>query len=172
MFSLGTSEALREAVLRRRTTQWFASDPVPGELVRSAVAAALAAPAPAAEAGAVPWRFVLLESETARKAFASGLADSVLERAPYLVVPCRVATPSVDAEFLTAALGAAVENLLVTLAADGIASTWTNTDSDAVRELLALPTEWEPLGVIAIGKPAEAPTAQTPQDPGDFITVR
>ena len=170
MFSLGTSEAMREAVLRRRTTQWFASDPVSGESVRRAVAAALTAPT--LEGEATPWRFVLLESETARKAFSHGLADSVLERAPYLVVPCRVATAFANPGFLAATLGAAVENFLVTLAAEGIGSLWTHADADTVRRLLALPDGWEPLGVIAIGKPAEAPTAQTPRDPEDFITVR
>jgi coenzyme F420-0:L-glutamate ligase/coenzyme F420-1:gamma-L-glutamate ligase len=170
MFSLGTSEAMREGVLRRRTTRRFASDPVPGDLVRRAVAAALTAPVPGG--GTAPWRFVLLESEMGRKTFASALADSVLERAPYLVVPCYLATGSPDVEFLTASLGAAVENFLVTLAADGIGSWWTNADSGSVRELLALPDGWEPVGVVAIGKPAEAPTAQTPRDPQDFITVR
>lgn len=177
MFSLGTSEAMREAVLRRRTTRSFASDPVSGESVRRAVAAALTAPAPGVhttQSSTAPWHFVLLESETARKDFANGLAstDTVLERAPYLVVPCRIATASVNAEFAAATLGAAVENLLVTLAAEGIASLWTYSDPATVREHLALPAEWEPLGVIAIGKPAEAPTAQTPRDPEDFITVR
>ena len=172
MFSLGTSEAMREGVLRRQTTQWFASDPVPGDLVRRAVAAALTAPAP--ESDAAPWRFVLLESETARKTFANALAstDTVLERAPYLVVPCRIAIGVPNSEFLAASLGAAVENFLVTLAADGIGSAWVNADSDSVRGLLALPDGWEPLGVIAIGKPAASPIARTPQDPEDFITVR
>jgi coenzyme F420-0:L-glutamate ligase/coenzyme F420-1:gamma-L-glutamate ligase len=170
MFSLGTTEAMREGVLRRRTTQWFASDPVPPDSVRRAVAAALTAPSP--EDGTAPWRFVLLESETARKSFASALADSVLERAPYLVVPCLIATALPSTDFLIASLGAAVENFLVTLAAEGIGSTWANPDPGAVRELLALPDGWEPLGVIAIGKPAEAPTAQTPRDPEGFITVR
>jgi coenzyme F420-0:L-glutamate ligase/coenzyme F420-1:gamma-L-glutamate ligase len=170
MFSLGTSEAMREGVLRRRSTQWFASDPVPGDAVRRAVGAALTAPSP--ESGTAPWRFVLLESETARKTFANALADSVLERAPYLVVPCRLAIELPSTEFLTASLGAAVENFLVTLAADGFGSAWVNADADSVRELLALPDGWEPLGVIAIGKPTEAPTAQTPRDPEDFITVR
>ena len=168
MFSLGTSEAMREAVLRRRETDVFASDPVPGDLVRRAVAAALTAPSPD---GSAPWRFVLLESETARKTFASALADPVLERAPYLVVPCRTA----NTEFAIASLGAAVENFLVALSAEGFAATWATADSSAIRELLELSPEWEPLGVIAIGKPADAPPQSRPQDPESFesfITVR
>jgi coenzyme F420-0:L-glutamate ligase/coenzyme F420-1:gamma-L-glutamate ligase len=169
MFSLGTSEAMREAVLRRRTTERFASDPVSGDIVRRAVAAAVTAPAPE---GTAPWRFVLLESETARKAFAGALADSVLERAPYLVVPCQVATAFPHKEFLAASLGAAVENFLVALSAEGIGSAWVTADSSSITDLLNLPEDWEPIGVIAIGKPAEALTAHAPRDPENFISVR
>jgi coenzyme F420-0:L-glutamate ligase/coenzyme F420-1:gamma-L-glutamate ligase len=165
MFSLGTSEAMREAVVRRRDTDVFASDPVPGDLVRHAVAAALTAPS---LEDSLPWRFVLLESESARKTFASALADPVPERAPYLVVPCRTA----NTEFAIASLGAAVENFLVALSAEGFAAHWVTADSSAVRELLKLAAGWEPLGVIAIGKPAVAPPQQPPRDPAPFITVR
>jgi coenzyme F420-0:L-glutamate ligase/coenzyme F420-1:gamma-L-glutamate ligase len=115
---------------------------------------------------------VLLESETARKAFAGALANSVLERAPYLVVPCRIARAFSKTEFLTASLGAAVENFLVALSAEGIGSAWVTADSGSISGLLDLPDDWEPLGVIAIGKPAEAPTMRSPRDPEDFISVR
>jgi len=169
MFSLGTAEAMREAVLRRRASVSFTSDPVSGDVVRRAVAAAVTAPT---LDGTDPWRFVLLESEVARKAFANALADPVLERAPYLVVPCRIATASPNAEFLAASVGAAVENFLVALSAEGLASTWVATPSAAISELLDLPEEWGPLGVIAIGKPAEAPNVPAPRDPESFIAVR
>jgi coenzyme F420-0:L-glutamate ligase/coenzyme F420-1:gamma-L-glutamate ligase len=164
MFSLGTSEAMREAVLRRRETESFTADPVPGDVVRRAVAAAVTAPSPE---GAEP-RFVLLESETARKDFANTLKDPVLERAPYLVVPCRLA----NTEFAVASLGAAVANFLVALSAEGWGATWRAADAATVRELLALPSEWEPLGVIAVGKPAEASPQRLPRDPHPFLTVR
>ncbi|NUP53746.1 MAG: coenzyme F420-0:L-glutamate ligase [Catenulispora sp.] len=165
MFSLGTSEAMREAVLRRRDTAEFTTDPVPGDVVRRAVAAAVTAPSPD---GSEPWRFVLLESETARKDFANALADSALERAPYLVVPCRIS----DTEFAAASLGAAVENFLVALSAEGWGATWRAVDSAAVRNHLELPAEWEALGVVAVGKPAKAPLQEPPRDPSLFITVR
>jgi coenzyme F420-0:L-glutamate ligase/coenzyme F420-1:gamma-L-glutamate ligase len=164
MFSLGTSEAMREAVLRRRDTESFTADSVPGDVVRRAVAAAVTASSPERTEP----RFVLVESETARKDLANTLADSVLERAPYLVVPCRLA----DTEFAVAALGAAVENLLVALSAEGFGAIWRAADTTAMRELLALPSLWEPLGVIAIGKPAEALVQDLPRDPSPFITVR
>ena len=170
MFSLGTSEAMREAVLRRRDTDAFTADPVSGDVVRRAVAAAVTAPSPE---GSEPWRFVLLESETARKAFANALAVPVLERAPYLVVPCRVSES--DTEFAIASLGAAVENFLVALSAEGLGAAWVSADSTAIRNLLGLSPEWQPLGVIALGKPLmtlRQHSPQSPRDPGPFITVR
>src|SRR2546423_1567915 len=177
MFSLGTSEAMREAVLRRRETDTFASEAVSGDAVRRAVAAAVTAPSPSrspspspSAEGSEPWRFVRLESQTPRKAFANALAVPVLERAPYLVVPCRVS--EADTEFAIASLGAAVENFLVALSAEGLGAAWVSADSAAIRNLLELSPEWQPLGVIALGKPAETLPQQPPRDPGPFITVR
>ena len=58
----------------------------------------------------------------------------------------------------TVAVGAAVQALLVALAVRGVGSCWIGSTifaADLVRSELDLPDDWEPLGAIAIGYPAE-----------------
>jgi coenzyme F420-0:L-glutamate ligase/coenzyme F420-1:gamma-L-glutamate ligase len=72
----------------------------------------------------------------------------------------------------TVAAGAAVQGLLVSLAAEGLGSCWIGSTifaADIVRETLGLGDEWEPLGAVAIGHPAEAVSPREPGAPGEGL---
>jgi coenzyme F420-0:L-glutamate ligase/coenzyme F420-1:gamma-L-glutamate ligase len=109
----------------------------------------------------------------------------VLRRAPYLVIPCLVPErvhPYPDArraqaerELFVAAIGAGVQNLLVALAAEGLGSAWVSSTMfcrDVVREILELDETWDPMGTVAVGRPADPPTERLAPDPMPFILVR
>ncbi|MFE4602155.1 coenzyme F420-0:L-glutamate ligase [Kitasatospora indigofera] len=110
---------------------------------------------------------------------------NVLRDAPYLVVPCLVMDGShaypdarraaAEREMFTVAIGAAVENLLVTLTGEGYGSAWVSSTMfcrDTVRAVLDLPAGWDPMGAVAVGRPAEPPRERPARSADAFVTVR
>ncbi|MFD5163616.1 coenzyme F420-0:L-glutamate ligase [Streptomyces hawaiiensis] len=109
----------------------------------------------------------------------------VLRNAPYLVVPCLVMDGShtygdirrdgAEREMFVVAAGAGVQNFLVALAGERLGSAWVSSTMfcrDVVREVLDLPADWDPMGAVAVGHPAEEPRARPERDAGAFIEVR
>ncbi|WP_225822245.1 coenzyme F420-0:L-glutamate ligase [Streptomyces naphthomycinicus] len=109
----------------------------------------------------------------------------VLRNAPYLIVPCLVMDGShtygdarrdgAEREMFVVATGAGVQNLLVALAAERLGSAWVSSTMfcrDVVREVLELPADWDPMGAVAVGRPAQEPGPRPERDAEAFLTVR
>ena len=109
----------------------------------------------------------------------------LLWQAPGIVVPCLVrdgahAYPdarraAAERTMFDVAMGAGVQNLLVALAAEGVGSCWVSSTlfcQDVVRQALALPTGWEPMGAVALGYAAESPAARRLREVSDFLVER
>jgi len=204
MFRLGTTEAKRQAVLDRRTVRDFVDRPVAPEAVQRALAAAVTAPAPhhstpwrfvvvreratkLLDAMLAAWTDDLRrDGFTAEQIARRTRRGEVLRRAPLLIVPCLVTTGAAhdyaderraeaEREMFVVALGAAVENLLVALAAEGLGSAWVSSTMfcrDVARDVLDLPEDWDPMGTVAIGHPASPPPDRPPRDTTSYVLER
>ena len=201
MFRFGSADV----PLARRTIRAFTAEPVDAEAVRRAVATALTAPAPHHSQpwrfvilSSAAARSALLDAM--REAWIADLRrdgfteeqigrrirrGEPLRQAPLIVVPCLVTDAAHDypderrsrAEqaMFTVAMGAAVQNLLIALAVDGLGSAWISSTlfcQDVAARAMDLPDGWQPMGAIAVGHPAEQAKARPPRDPGDFILER
>ncbi|MDQ8707463.1 coenzyme F420-0:L-glutamate ligase [Streptomyces sp. LHD-70] len=109
----------------------------------------------------------------------------VLRDAPYLVVPCLVMDGShrygdarrdtAEREMFVVATGAGIQNFLVALAGERLGSAWISSTMfcrEVVRDVLGLPESWDPMGAVAVGRPAEEPRSRTPREVADFVEVR
>jgi coenzyme F420-0:L-glutamate ligase/coenzyme F420-1:gamma-L-glutamate ligase len=201
MFRLGAADVLTA----RRTVRDFTDAPVSADAIRRAIAAAITAPAPhhsqpwrfvVVESAAARTRLLddMLAAWKADLTADGFTADQITRRvrrgeplrnAPLIIVPCLVAdaahtypdarrNASERAMFLVA-MGAAIENLLVSLAVDGLGSCWISSAlfcREVAVQALGLPPDFEPMGAIGVGHPA-APAADRPaRDPDEFTERR
>jgi coenzyme F420-0:L-glutamate ligase/coenzyme F420-1:gamma-L-glutamate ligase len=204
-FRLGTAEAMRRAVTARRTIRAFRPEPVPQQAVLRAVAAALTAPAPhhttpwrfvlvdsphararLLDAMLAAWVDDLRADGLDEAAIGSRTQrGDVLRAAPSLLVPCLVThgrhpypdtrRSAAERAMFLLAMGAGIENVLITLAAEGLGSAWVSSTlfcPGVARSALDLPADWEPMGAVAVGYPAVPPAPRAGRDAREAVLVR
>jgi coenzyme F420-0:L-glutamate ligase/coenzyme F420-1:gamma-L-glutamate ligase len=196
----------REAVLLRRSIREFTAEPVDPDTLRRAVGVALTAPAPhhtrpvrfvwlrnrpqrtkLLDAMRAAWRVDLaadgwsaerIERRVGRGDLLYGNGELVL---PFLVPDGAHDYPDqqrsqAERTMFTVAGGAAVQGLLVGLAAEGLGSCWVSSTifaPEVVRSVLDLPASWLPLGAVLVGHPSAGPLApRPPRDPADGLLER
>jgi coenzyme F420-0:L-glutamate ligase/coenzyme F420-1:gamma-L-glutamate ligase len=200
MFRFGSADV----PLARRTIRDFTDAPVDGARVRRAVATALTAPAPhhsepwrfvlvesaAGRSGLLDamrdaWVADLRNDGFSEEQIARRVRrGEPLRRAPLIIVPCLVPDAAheypdekrnrAEEAMFTVSMGAAVQNLLIALAVEGLGSAWISSTlfCQDVAAALSLPPGWHPMGAIAVGHAAESARPRPPRDPDDFLLTR
>ncbi|HWG28408.1 coenzyme F420-0:L-glutamate ligase [Actinospica sp.] len=194
-----------EAVFARRTIRSFTPDPVDPQAVERAIAAAITAPAPhhTTPWSFVEVRTPEVQSRLLDEMLADWIKDlrgdgfsdlavdkrtkrgDVLRGAPVLLVPCLTMEGSHtypdarrnagEREMFLVSTGAAIENLLVALAVEGLGAAWISSSifcRPTVRRVLELPDHWDPMGCVAVGHPAAPAPDRQPRKVESFLLRR
>jgi coenzyme F420-0:L-glutamate ligase/coenzyme F420-1:gamma-L-glutamate ligase len=198
MFPYGSADV----PLARRTVREFSGQPVDAASVRRAIDAAFTAPAPhhsipwrfaivdseraqlrLLDAMLDAWRADLTaDGMTADQIARRTRRGEPLRRAPLLIVPCLVTGAAhpypdprrSDAErsMFLLAMGAGIQNLLVSLAAQGLASCWVSSTlfcPEVAVRALGLPEDWHPMGAVGVGHAASPPSPRPDRDVSAYV---
>ena len=201
----GPEAVLHGLMARRTVRRFDLRRAVPDALLAEAAATAASAPAPhhtrpwrfvrctdttrgaLLDRMAEAWRADLRVDGVDEATVAARLArsDALHRTAPVLLlafVDLTAAHPYADArraraerDLFVLSGGAAIEALLVALAARGLGAAWTSSTTfcpDTVREAIGVPATWEPLGAVAIGWPDGPPAPRPPRPDLDLLEDR
>jgi len=159
------NEKLR-LIFQRRSIRRFRDRPVPDEMLRDLLEAAMAAPSAVAKD---PWRFIVVRNRERLDEMAGMLPNApMLRQAPLALVVCGDIDRAHDRQlsYLLQDCSAAIENILLAATALGLGACWLGVHPredriEGLKRLFRLPENVIPVSGIAIGFPAEEPSART-----------
>ncbi len=152
---------LWEAITGRRSVRAFTDEPVERRTVERLIEAAIWAPS---GGNAQTWRFVVV-TDPNRIRQIKMISPGLLGDPPALIVACQDMGEAarkggrLGRDFLAVVdTGMAVQNLLLAAHAEGLGTcVVASFHRGAVKRLLHLPEEVEPLLLVSVGRPMEAP---------------
>lgn len=148
--------AFLELAEKRRSVRAYKPDEVPEDLLQTVLEAGRLAPS---ACNKQPWRFIVVRSETGRRALGAAYAREWFWKAPVVIAVCILPkeawTRSYDGRNYAMADGAlALDHMTLAAAELGLGTCWIGAfDPAAAREILNLPDGVEIVGMTPLGFP-------------------
>ena len=154
----------------RRSVRSFTPEPVPEDLVREFLAAAMSGPSACCRD---PWEFLVLREKEDLKKVASCLPNgSFLADAPLGIIVCGDLNRahSMALSYMIQDCSVSIENLLLAANALGLGGCWLGIHPReeriaALAEFFRFPENVIPLGAVALGYPVSRPEPRTRFNP-------
>ncbi len=154
------------AIKNRRSVRHFSNQSVSEDLLNQILESGRWAPS---GKNNQPWKFAVLKDEFIRKSLATLTHyGHVVRNAPVCIAVFLDHTHVYDRTKDVQAIGACIQNMLLTIHALGLGGVWLGEilkNRERVEELLEAQKEWELMAVIALGYPAKDQKASGKRDP-------
>lgn len=147
-----------DAILSRRSIRKYTGQPVPDEVIKELLQAAMSAPSAGNEQ---PWHFIVInERQILDEIPRFHPYSQMLKDAPVAILVCGNEQLEKYPGFWVQDCSAATENLLIAAHAKGLGAVWLGVHPveeivTMMRELLGIPEHVIPLALISLGYPAE-----------------
>ena len=148
--------SFQELAETRRSVRAYKPDAVPEELVQQVLETGRLAPS---ACNKQPWRFIVVRSETTRRALGAAYAREWFWKAPVVIAVCILPgeawVRSFDGKNFARVDGAlAMDHMQLAAAELGLGTCWIGAfDPEAVRGVLGLPDGVEVVGMTPLGFP-------------------
>jgi nitroreductase len=162
MDALPSPEATLALLKGRRSVRAYKPDPIPEEMVEQLLEAGRWAPS---ASNRQPWAFVVVRDPEILHQVAAHAAYYFVRwahvgEAPLLIVLCGHRKSRVYRQFLHEDIGLAGGQIMLQAAALGLGTCWIGgLDRKAIAQILRVPDDWEVVGLLSVGYPAEEPAA-------------
>ncbi len=147
-----------EAIFTRRSVRKYSDKPVSDDLVLQLLQAAMAAPSAANEQ---PWQFIIIKERTTLNQIPLFHPHShMLKQAALAILVCEDTALEVYSGRGLMDCSAATMNILLAAHAMGLGAVWVGiypveARIDAIRRLLGIPSQVNPIALVSIGYPGE-----------------
>ena len=165
-------EAVMALLKHRRSVRQYRPDPVPDDMVHQILEAGRWAPSASHRQ---PWAFVVVRDPDIKEKVAAHAAFYVIrwahvQEAPLLIVLCGHSKSRVYRQFLHEDIGLAGGQMMLQAKALGLGTCWIGgLDRKAIGGILHVPEEWEIVGLLTVGFPAEEPKAPRRKPLADIV---
>lgn len=156
-----------EAIRARRSIRRYKPDPIPEEKLELLLEAARLCPS---AGNRQPWRFILVrDAELKRKLAIERVRERLspmrqMETARVVIVGCGLPAESIPVgsfDGYVVDVIIALQSIVLAATSLGLGTCWIGAfHEDRVREALGIPEDVRVIALVAIGVPAESPTAK------------
>ena len=144
----------------RRSIRRYRPDPVPDEMIEQLLEAGRVAPS---ASNRQPWAFIVIRDKARIEQVAEHAAYyfvrwAHVQEAPLIIVLCGHRGSRVYRRFLHQDIGLAGGQIMLQAKALGLGTCWIGgLNREALAAILKVPDDWEIVGLLTVGFPAEDP---------------